>query len=161
MAIPDFQSLMMPLLKMASDGGEHSLVEAREALAVEFKLAQLDREERLPSGRQSKFANRVAWAKVYLQQAGLLLSPRRAHFQVSARGREVLISPPPRIDSKSLEQFPEFVQSRSRAGTEQQPGEPTSRQPGSETPEEALEAAHLKMHAGLASEVLARVFEEG
>ena len=112
MAVPDFQSLMLPLLRVASDGQEHSLAEARDALAREFQLSDPDLEEPLPSGRQSKFSNRVAWAKSYLQQAGLLLSPRRGHFQVSVRGRDVLKTPPPRIDIKFLEQYPEFVEFR-------------------------------------------------
>jgi len=115
MSVPDFQSLMLPLLKMAADGNEHSLVESREVLAREFSLTQPDREERLPSGKQSRFANRVAWAKVYLQQAGLLLSPRRAHFRISERGRDVLNAPLARIDIRFLEQFPEFAEFRSRA----------------------------------------------
>ena len=71
---------MLPLLKLAGDGHEHALAEVREVLAREFNLSDAGREELLPSGRQSKFANRVAWAKVYLQQAGLLKSPKRAHF---------------------------------------------------------------------------------
>jgi restriction endonuclease Mrr len=70
MAVPDFQSLMLPLLRVASDGQEHSLAEARDALAREFQLSDPDLEEPLPSGRQSKFSNRVAWAKSYLQPAG-------------------------------------------------------------------------------------------
>lgn len=102
MAVPAFQSLMLPLLRMASDGQEHSLAEARDALAEEFRLSNADREEPLPSGRQSKFSNRIAWAKSYLQQAGLLLSPRRGHFKVSVRGSDVLKAPPPRIDIKLL-----------------------------------------------------------
>lgn len=88
MAVPDFQSLTLPLLKAAADGQEHSMSEARELLSLEFNLEQRDREELLPSGRQSKFSNRVAWTKVYLQQAGLLLSPRRGFFRSqSAAGR--------------------------------------------------------------------------
>lgn len=74
MAVPDFQSPMLPLLRVAADGREHSLAEARETLAVEFKPSDVDRDEPLPSGRQPKFSNRVAWAKSYLQQAGLLSS---------------------------------------------------------------------------------------
>jgi restriction system protein len=116
MAVPDFQSLMMPLLRIARDGQEHSLTEARDVLATEFKLSAGDRDELLPSGRQSKFSNRVAWAKSYLQQAGLLLSPRRGHFQISDRGREVLKSAPTRIDVKFLEQYPEFVEFRTPKG---------------------------------------------
>lgn len=148
---------MLPLLRIAGDASAHSLAEAREMLAAEFKLTQSDREELLPSGRQAKFSNRVAWAKSYLQQAGLLVSPRRGHFQISERGRGVLESPPQRIDIKFLEQFPEFVEFRSRPEVVESSTEPTSSEPESETPEEALEAAHLKIRAGLASEVLARV----
>ncbi len=86
MGVPDFQSLMLPLLRAAADGNEHSLAETRPLLATALKLSTADQGELLPSGRQSRFANRVAWAKVYLQQAGLLLSPRRGHFQISDPG---------------------------------------------------------------------------
>lgn len=157
MAVPDFQSLMLPLLRMAGDGKEHSLAEARDALAAEFKLNDADREELLPSGRQSKFSNRVAWAKGYLQQAGLLASPRRGHFQLSDRGLDVLKSCPPRIDIKFLEQYPEFVEFRTPRTETEEAAAATSRETEPETPEEALEAAHLKMRAGLASELLNRV----
>lgn len=158
MAVPNFQSLMLPLLHMAADGNEHSLAEARDVLAAEFRLTDTDREEPLPSGRQSKFSNRVAWAKSYLQQGGLLVSPRRGHFQISSRGRDVLKTSPPRIDIKFLEQYQEFVEFRApRTEPKELPNEVPLSQLEPETPEEALEAAHVKMRAGLASEVLDRV----
>ena len=159
MAVPDFQSLMLPLLRMAGDGREHSLAEARDTLTTEFKLSAAEVQELLPSGRQPKFANRVAWAKSYLQQAGLLVTPRRAHFQISDRGRAVLATTPPRIDIKFLEQYPEFVEFRTPKA-EQAAGPlelPSSTQPDRETPEEALETAHQKLRVGLASELLSRV----
>lgn len=158
MAVPDFQSLMLPLLRMAGDGREHSVAEARDTLAAEFKLSETDREELLPSGRQSKFANRVAWARSYLQQAGLLLAPRRGHFQMSDRGRGILKNPPSRIDIKFLEQYPEFVEFRSpKADVSPTHVQAPVDELEPETPEEALEAAHQKMRLGLASELLARV----
>ncbi len=158
MAVPDFQSLMMPLLRIARDGQEHPLAEARDILVAEFKLSDADREELLPSGRQAKFSNRVAWAKSYLQQAGLLVSPRRGYFQISDRGREALKTAPARIDIKFLEQYPEFVEFRNPKGdVTEVPSQAPSVQPEPETPEEALEAAHLKMRIGLASELLGRV----
>jgi restriction system protein len=89
-AVPDFQSIMLPLLELAADGGEHSLSEAREHLAERLGLSEDDRAEMLPSGRQRRFDNRVAWAKSYLQQAGALDSPRRAHFRITERGRRIL-----------------------------------------------------------------------
>ena len=157
MGVPDFQSLMLPLLRVAADGKEHSLAEARPLLAAEFKLSAADQNELLPSGRQSRFANRVAWAKVYLQQAGLLLSPRRGHFQTSDRGRELLKAPPARIDIKFLEQYPDFAEFRKRKGDDGEGQAPAATEAELETPEEALEAAHLKMRGSLASEVLGRV----
>lgn len=158
MAVPDFQSLMLPLLRVSADGQEHSLTEARDVLATEFRLSHTDREELLPSGRQSQFSNRVAWAKSYLQQAGLVVSPRRGHFQVTSRGREILKTPPVRIDIKFLEQYPEFVEFRTpKAEVDETSSAVPPSQPEPETPEEALEAAHLKMRTGLALELLSRV----
>ena len=157
MAVPDFQSLMLPLLRIAADGKEHALAEARDVLSAQFTLSDADREELLPSGRQSKLSNRVAWAKSYLQQAELLVSPRRGRFQITARGREVLTSPPSRIDIKFLEQYPPFVEFRTPKTQETMPGDVRLSEAEPETPEEALEAAHIKMRAGLASELLNRV----
>jgi len=153
--VPDFQSLMLPLLRIAGDGKEHLLAEARVLLGSEFKLTQ---DERLPSGRQSRFANRVAWAKVYLEQGGLLLSPRRGLFLISDRGREVLKAPPARIDIKFLGQYPEFIEFRRPKTEAEEPSVPAIPEaPDEETPEEALETAHAKIKASLASEALARV----
>ncbi len=146
------------MLRIAADGNEHSLAEAREALATEFKLTEADLNERLPSGRQSRFTNRVAWAKVYLQGAGMFASPRRGHFQITARGRELLKSPPSRVDIKFLEKYPEFVEFRTpKTEAAETSTEAPSGQHEPDTPEEALEAAHDKIRAGLISEVLARV----
>lgn len=146
------------MLHIAGDGKEHSLAEARPRLAADFKLTQAEQEELLPSGRQSRFGNRVAWAKVYLEQAALVVSPRRGHFLISDRGREVLKSPPARIDIKFLEQYPEFVEFRTPKGKPEGSSGPAAPEAlDAQTPEEALEAAHAKMTATLASEVLARV----
>jgi restriction system protein len=158
MPVPDFQSLMLPFLCIAGDEKEHSVAEARARLASEFKLTELEREELLPSGRQSRFGNRVAWAKVYLEQGGLLVSPRRGHFQISDRGRDVLKAPPARIDIKFLDQYPEFIEFRTPKGkTEAASSSVALEASDVDTPEEALEAAHAKMKASLGSEVLARV----
>ena len=158
MAVPDFQSLMLPLLQIAGDGKEHSLSDARGRLGAEFNLTQAEQEELLPSGRQTRFGNRVAWAKVYLEQGGLLLSPRRGHLLISDRGREVLKAPPGRIDIKFLGQYPEFIEFRRPKRDAQALSVPAAPEaPDAENPEEALEAAHAKIEASLAAEVLARV----
>jgi restriction system protein len=160
MPIPDFQSFMLPVLELASDGKEHSLEEARDVLAERFGLTDAEREELLPSGRQRRFDNRVAWAKVYLQRAGLLKGPRRAHFEITERGREVLAERPHRVDIALLDRFEQFREFRAAnrrsddAATEI--AGPVA-EPTDETPEELLEQAYQRIRAELTSELLARV----
>lgn len=154
MTVPDFQSLMLPLLRFAGDGNEHPLSDARIKLASEFRLTPAEQEELVPSGRQTRYGNRVSWAKSYLSQAGLLNVPRRGHFQITDLGRQVLASAPPRIDIKFLETYPGFVAFRNREGDNCNV-ESAPEQEG--TPEEALEAAHLLIRDSLASELLGRV----
>jgi restriction system protein len=152
-AIPDFQTLMLPLLQLAADGEEHSLAESREPLAEQFKLAEEERTELLPSGQQPRFNNRVAWAKVYLERAGLFTKTRRAHFKLSPRGREVLDNPPDRIDIAFLKQFPEFDEFRKKTDATTD-GDTTVE---NETPEEALDAAYQRIREDLAAELLEQI----
>ncbi|MCX7020005.1 MAG: restriction endonuclease [Candidatus Sumerlaeota bacterium] len=156
MAVPDFQSFMLPLLRFAADGQEHSLAQAREHLASDLELSVSDLEEVIPSGRQTRFYNRLTWAKLYLAHAGLLLALRRGHFQITDHGRGVLQAPPSRIDIKYLEQFTEFAEFR-KAKVAPDGKTPTPGGDGGESPEEALEVAHAQMTASLATEVLERV----
>lgn len=156
MPIPDFQTLMRPLLEFASDGKQHSPREAREALAARFRLSDEEKKALLPSGRQEVFSNRVAWAKVYLQHAGLLDAPQRGQFKISERGQAALRDAPERITISYLQRFPEFAQFRA---TRKQKDAATETAPDEEarTPEEILEAAHLRLRGDLASELLSRV----
>ena len=108
---------MRPLLELASDGKVRSVREARERLADRFELSDDERRASLPSGRQAIFTNRVAWAKVYLQKAGILESPEKGYFRISARGRKVLEDSPERITIGYLERFPEFIEFRSQYST--------------------------------------------
>lgn len=160
MPIPDFQSFMLPVLELASDGKEHSLEETRDVLAQRFALTEAEREERLPSGRQRRFDNRAAWAKVYLQRAGLLKGSRRAHFEITDRGRQVLAERPERVDIALLDRFDEFREFRSASRRPDEPP-PTSAgplaEPTDETPEELLEQAYQRIRAELTSDLLARV----
>jgi len=89
MAVPDFQSFFKPLLDIAADGKEHSMREARERIAAKFNLSPEDLSEFLPSGTQTKFDNRVAWAKSYFVQAKVLESPRRAYLKITERGKHL------------------------------------------------------------------------
>lgn len=90
MSIPDYQTLMLPLLKLLVDKQEHSLRETIEALAEEFGLTEPERKELLPSGQQPVFDNRVGWARTYMKKAGLLETTRRGYFRITDRGLEVL-----------------------------------------------------------------------
>lgn len=149
---------MLPLLRLTADNSEHSLGAVRDQLASEFRLTQEDLAQLLPSGRQGVFANRVAWAKSYLVQAGLLDATKRAHFRISSpRGVDVLKGKPARIDIGFLEQFPEFIEFRYQRKGVASSSEATPDATENETPEEMLERAHSKLRTSLASELLARI----
>jgi restriction system protein len=152
MAVPDFQSFFKPLLDFAADGKEHSIQEARDALAKSMGLSQEDLKEMLPSGNQVRFDNRVAWAKSYFIQAKVLESPRRGYFRVTQRGLDLHKQGYKRIDVKVLNQYPEFVEfHKARAPKEVEP-EATS-----ETPEEALQQAYASIRSDLVGQILDRI----
>jgi restriction system protein len=109
MAIPDYQTVMLPLLRFLRDGKEHSLGEAIDAIADQFQLTPDERQQLLPSGASTVIGNRVGWARTYLKKAGLIESIRRAFFRLTDCGQDVLKSRPERVDVTFLEQFPEFV----------------------------------------------------
>ncbi|MEW5803073.1 MAG: restriction endonuclease [bacterium] len=158
MSIPDFQSIMLPMLKTADNEKVYSLGDMRHILAEKFGLTEDERSALLPSGRQPIFANRVAWSKVYLCQAGLLASPRRGFLQITQRGLEVLQEKPQRIDVKFLYRFPEFVGFRtSGKKNHTETISPVSSNQEPETPEEALEAAYQSLRMALATELLTYV----
>jgi len=153
MGVPDFQSIMLPLLRLAGDGQEHVLREAIDALSVEFRLTEADRKELLPSGRQVTFNNRVGWARTYLTKAGLIELPKRGHFHITSRGLEALKTNPPKINIAFLEQYPEFIEFRSR-DKKPSPSGTDEVQTDEQTPEESLESAYQKVRRGMATELL-------
>ncbi len=108
MAIPDFQSIMLPLLKLLADGQEHSFRDVVENLALSFKLSEAERKELLPSGQQI-FDNRVGWARTYMKKAGLLDATRRGFFKITQRGLEVLKQNLSEINIDFLSHYPEFM----------------------------------------------------
>ncbi|MCS7179657.1 MAG: restriction endonuclease, partial [Anaerolineae bacterium] len=114
MAIPDFQTIMLPLLHCFRDGQEHSTQELLDNLAEKFSLTEEELKALLPSGKQTIFYNRVGWARTYLTKAGLLEMSRRSYYRITDRGIQVLGRNPSRIDVKFLEQFPEYIEFRER-----------------------------------------------
>lgn len=155
MAISDYQSCMLPLLRLAADGNEHLLKDAALSLANEFGLTAAELDEFLPSGLQPVFINRVGWARTYLKKAGLLTSPRRGYFAISQRGRDALAAKPKAINVKYLERFPEFVDFKNtkKEDSDKPVGSSVEVQT-SQTPLEALEGAHERLRTELANELL-------
>jgi len=156
MAVPDYQSIMLPFLQFVSDGKEYALRDIVEGLGSHFKLSESDRREMLPSGMQAAFDNRVGWARTYLKKAGLLSSPKRAVVQITVRGREVLKKQPQRIDVGFLKQFPEFMEFQT-SKKEAAPQSDVSILESGQTPTEILGRAYKEMRSTLAAELLIRV----
>jgi restriction system protein len=160
MAIPGFQDIMLPLLRYASDGKEHTPRETVDVLAVEFGLSEDELKEMLPSERAPLFYNRVAWAKTYLKMAGLVVAVRRGFFTISDRGQDVLKQNPERIDIKFLKQFPEFEEARSRKKNKSEGEQDQDEEDDTgRTPEESIEAAHKRIAGDLAIELIDSIKE--
>jgi restriction system protein len=145
------------MLRLAADGQRHELRIMREQLAREFGLSDDDLKELLPSGKQTRFANRVAWAKVHLSQAGLLKSLSRGLFEITDRGRSVLADPPERITVGYLNQFPEFQEFRSGSREKDEETAEKSSSLLNESPEELLQGAYREIRSALSAELLERV----
>ena len=158
MAIPDYETLMLPLLKIAveANGDVVPLVGAVEKLANQFQLTEEDRRELLPSGGTFKFSSRVSWARTYLQKAGLLEATRRGYFRITDRGISILKRNPDRIDGDLLSEFGEFREFQGRK-RERKSDRVEPSQNSSETPIESLATQYERLREALASEVLERV----
>ncbi len=156
--IPDYQTLMRPVLKSSADG-EVRISAVIDQLAREFGLTEEEREELLPSGKQTRFANRVHWAKGYLKQAGLVRPTRRAHFVITDRGRDILQTDDA-INAAYLERFEEFQEfkNRTRESVSDEVAVEADVQDAA-TPDEVLRAAHRKINAALSADLLDRVRE--
>jgi restriction system protein len=156
MAIPDYQTVMLPLLRFLKDGKEHNIGEVVDSLADEFNLSAEERQQLLGSGQPTVIRNRAGWARTYLKKAGLISSTRRGYFCITERGQSVLASEPDRIDVKYLEQFPEFVAFRELR--HERPDEAVPVTVSSDaTPEEALDAAYGRLRLDLEAELLDQV----
>ena len=155
MAIPEYQTLMLPLLELAHDQKEHNLTDAYEALAQDFALTEEERSELLPSGRQSRFENRVGWARTYLKKAGLIDSAGRGKFRITTRGLEVLKSQPTGITKDYLTQFPEFREFQARQSAK--PNADEEIEAHDKTPDEVLDAAYQVLRRTLSQDLLDRL----
>jgi len=162
-AIPDFQTIMRPLLVVLEDGQERTSTQIREALANEFSLSEEELAEMIPSGRAKIFANRVAWAMTHMYQARLLERPRRSVYRIAPRGIEVLAAQPSRVDLKILAQFDEYQSFRTKGGATNANGATRNDlelASSDHTPEEQIDAAYRSIRSALVAELLERVIDK-
>jgi restriction system protein len=162
MAIPAYETLMLPLLTIAGDGQEHRIGDVIGQLANEFELTETERSQLLPSGTQATFSNRVQWARSYLVQAGLLEATRRAHFRITERGSAALFEGLSRIDNDYLTKFEEFKQFRernrpSRNVTPTSETEAITVRSTTQTPDEILRDTVGQIETALRKELLDRI----
>ncbi|WP_199823836.1 winged helix-turn-helix domain-containing protein [Labrenzia sp. OB1] len=152
--IPDYQSLMRPVLECARNE-PRKISDVVEEISDRLALNEEERQQMLPSGKQTTIANRVHWARSYMKQAGLVRNIRRGWYELTERGKSILDDPNISLDSKYLEQFDEFQEFKSRG---KENGEETATQVETETPDntpdENLQAAHKKLEAALAANLL-------
>ena len=158
MPVPDFQTLMLPALRVLGQQSPRTTNEARQALSRECGLSEQDLAELLPSGRQTTFANRVAWAYSYLKQASLIGAPRRGVYEITERGRGVLAENPKRIDISFLSRFPEFQAFR-QPSTGSDSLEPTTAPIAVQelTPDEQIRAGYKRLRESLGIQLLDRI----
>jgi restriction system protein len=165
MAVPDYQSLMHPVLAEHADGREKSLSAMRESVSKKLALTAEDLAEVLPSGRQTRYNNRANWAHVYLKQAGLLKQIRRGVYQITDRGQQALRDSSGRIDNNFLDQFPEFLEFKARTGKPAlDGGSPqaissiaTDSEGDDLTPDEMVREGYRRARSGVAAELLDRL----
>ena len=162
MAVPDFQSLMLPVLR-ASAGGDIASADIRKIVAADFKLNAEDLAERQASGTQTKFYNRTAWAVFYLERAGLLDRVKKGVYRASGTGQDALHKNPDRIDVKYLQNYPKFVEWRQKNPIADDSGAVLSTASGeaqiSLTPEEQMETSHQLLTAALAQQLVDKMRE--
>jgi restriction system protein len=156
MPIPRFHEIFLPLLRRAADGRDWTLAALRGPIADDFALTDAERAELLPGGTQTRFVNRLCWAKIHLERAGLLTRVRRGVFSISEAGRQVLAENPANLDVAFLDRYEPYREFRHRRNTDGDTGSQPEPPPETttETPEAVLEQAHETLNDELAAELL-------
>ncbi len=157
MAIPDFQSLMMPLLAFCAEGNDVKNKDAIDYLSNLFRLSLVEQQQKLPSGRQKVFDNRVAWAKAHLKMAGLLEATERGIFKITAQGQALLHAPPPQLNLAFLQSIPAYQYAKSSRLPEALSPLLPVRDTQIQTPHEIIETAYQDLSFRLADELLDRI----
>lgn len=161
MTIPDYQTLMLPLLRYTQDEKEHNVRDVINDLCSEFKLTEQERLELLPSGTQPIMDNRIGWARTYLLKAGLIESPKRGFIKITSKGIQALNKKPDKINIKFLEQFPEFIEFRTikkeQSAEKNKALTETEKEVEKVTPDELMENGFNSIQASLSQELLSKI----
>lgn len=158
MAVPDFQTMMLPFLQLVADKGEHGYAEISNAIASHYGLSDTDKNELVPSGRHTRLINRVHWVSTYFKKALLIEQARRGTFRITERGLKLLEKNPTRIDMKTLEAYPEYVEFKSKAKKNQPTVIPdTIELQETKTPDELLADSYHVIRSALAIEIIEKV----
>lgn len=156
MAIPDYQTIMLPMLKFGEDGKEHHTTGVIHLLAEQFRLTEADLKEVIPSG-DSVFDNRAGWARTYLKKAGLIQYPKRGYFQITDRGKDALAQNPQKIDISFLRKFPEFQEFYSSKKVTIGEKIESATENSTDTPDELLALGYHKLRKQVEGDLLVRV----
>lgn len=157
--IPDYQTLMLPLLKLIDDGKVHAIKDTIDILASEFNLTEEDLNEWLPSKSQKKFYNRVYWAKAHLKMAGVLENMGKGQFKITNRGIEILKDNPQFVNVKYLtnkyDDYKNLIIGYRKTDTNKS-STPTEEVDDylNQTPEEEIELGYQKIRGSLLIEIL-------
>jgi restriction system protein len=161
MGIPDFQSFFYPFLKLSSDKKEHSLSEVRDFMTEYFPLTDEDKSEKVPSGTQSKFDNRIYWTKSYFIKAKLISQTKRGHFIITDRGSDFYSKFKDSITINDLKEFAEFKEFSQGSNHNSEITSTIEKVETSisenKTPLEKLEESYLFIHKELAIELLDKI----
>lgn len=170
MPVPDYQTLMLPLLRGLAQAHEPLPVRSfLEPIGDAFDLTEEERSERIPSGVENLLSNRLAWARTYLGKAKLLESPKRGLVRITDRGRELLAGNPDKIDNSTLRGYPEFTDWMAVAVPTKTPRTLQTEHPGQTdkrtvelsddkaTPREQIDRAVAEIDASLKSDLLDRI----
>jgi restriction system protein len=152
--IPDFQSLMLPLLEVVSDGKDHLMKDVTRA--DRYELTEDKRRQPLPSGQQTIISNRVAWAKAHMKMAGLIENPLRGYIRISPQGGELLEKKLPKINLRILREYPSYLEFARKSQSTGQ-SEDSNHEDEPKTPREVIDAAYKTLRAALAKELLEKV----
>ncbi len=157
MAIPTYEELMLPILRILQDKNEHSYSELVDTLAKKFQLSDEEKEKLIPSGKQTTLQNRTGWARTHLKYAGLLEYANRGIYKITPKGLEILRENPQRIDNNFLRQFPDFVEWFNSKPKKTNEIISEIVKETEKTPDEALESAYQTIRNALANEIIEKI----